>query len=475
MLFPTVTFAVFFAAVWPVVWATASRPRLRMAVLIAAGAVFYGWWDRGFLLLLAALVVGNHMASHLIDRLEGRAARRLALWLGVGLHLGVLGWFKYYGFFTATLVDAFDRLGVTVHPPLVEVALPLGISFVTFQGVSRLVEVYRRVSRPCSLLASAAWLGFFPTVTAGPITRASELIPQLTEPGDRQRIDVDRAGWLIVRGLAKKVVVASYLETALGDDVFADPGSHSAIDVLAGIYAFAGQLYADFSGYTDIAIGVALLLGFRLPENFEAPYTARTVTEFWSRWHITLTRWFRDFLFTPLARRGRRTTAATCRTLLVVMLISGLWHGAAWTFVAFGAVHGVAMAAERWARERRRAVGRAAPTSTGWRSAVRRLLTFHVVCLGWVFFRSESLADAGAVLSRLVTGWGQASRVPALLVVTIVAVVGAQYLPGGLAARVRSGAARLGAVPQAALAAAALTVVDVLGPAGVPPFVYFRF
>jgi alginate O-acetyltransferase complex protein AlgI len=475
VLFPTVTFAIFFAAVWPVVWATASRPRLRMAVLVGASAVFYGWWDRGSLLLLAALIVGNHGASHLIDRAPSPAVRRTVLWLGVGLHLVVLVWFKYYGFFTASLVDAFDQVGVAIHPPLVEVALPLGISFVTFQAISRLIEVYRGVTPPCSLLASAAWLAFFPTVTAGPITRASELVPQLTRPGDRSSIEVDAAVWLVLRGLAKKVVVASYLATAFGDDVFAEPGSHSSVDVLAAIYAYAAQLYADFSGYTDIAIGVALLLGFTLPPNFDAPYTARTVTEFWSRWHITLTRWFRDFVFVPLARRRRPTTAATCLTLLVVMLLSGLWHGAAWTFVAFGAVHGVALAAERWARERRRSAGLPAPARTGIRAAGRRLRTFHVVCLGWVFFRSESLADAGAVLARLVTGWGQPSTVPLLLVVTIAAVIGSQYVPADLATRARARTARLGPVPQAALAAGALTLIDVLGPAGVPPFLYFRF
>jgi D-alanyl-lipoteichoic acid acyltransferase DltB (MBOAT superfamily) len=475
VLFPTVTFAAFFMAVWPLVWAVARWPRLRQVVLLLSSVAFYAWWDWRMLWLLAALVVGNHGAAWAVHRLASHpAARRAALWVGVAGHLLVLGWYKYYGFFATSLTGALDRVGVQVQPPLVQVVLPLGISFVTFQAISHLVEVHREVTGPATLLETATWLCFFPTVASGPITRVSELVPQLRERPE-PRVDASRAFVLILRGLVKKLVLASYLADAVVDDVFAQPSLHSGPEVLAGIYAYAVQLYVDFSGYTDLAIGVALLLGIRLPENFDAPYRAATVTEFWNRWHMTLSRWLRDFLFMPLARRSRPTTAAVARNLVVVMLLAGLWHGAAWTFVAFGAVHGVAMALERVARERARRRGRR-PVPTGPARVVGVVRTFHVVCLGWVFFRADSLAGAVDVLSRLGTGWGAAAPlVTWLLVATIAAVLAAQLVPERARDGLATVAARVPTPLVVPLAAAAILVVDVLAPPGVAPFLYFGF
>lgn len=475
MLFPTVTFAAFFMAAWPLTWAVARWPRARQLVLLVASAGFYAWWDWRMLWLLGALAVGNHAAAHLVHRLAPRpGAQRVALWAGVGAHLLVLGWFKYYGFFALSLTTALDRLGVVVHPPLVQVVLPLGISFVTFQAISHLVEVHREVVGPATLLETATWLCFFPTVASGPITRPSELVPQLRERPE-PRVEATRAIVLILRGLVKKLVLASYLADAIADDVFAQPSLHSGPEVLAGVYAYAVQIYVDFSGYTDMAIGISLLLGIRLPENFDAPYRAATVTEFWTRWHMTLSRWLRDFVFLPLARRSRPTTAAVARNLVVVMLLAGLWHGAAWTFVAFGAVHGVAMALERVVRERARRRGRR-PVPTGPARVWGVVRTFHVVCLGWVFFRADSLAGAVDVLARVGTGWGGAAPLLTwLLVATIAGVVAAQLLPRRLLDGLTHAAARVPPPAVAPLAAVTIVLVDVLGPAGVAPFLYFGF
>jgi D-alanyl-lipoteichoic acid acyltransferase DltB (MBOAT superfamily) len=475
VLFPTVTFTVFFLVVWPLVWAAARHPRGRMLVLVAAGAVFYGWWDERFLALLGATVLVNHLAARVIQHARSTAGRRAALWLGVAAHLGVLGWYKYYGFFASSLTSAFADLGIKVHPPLVQVALPLGLSFFTFQAVSHLVEVHRGIVPAATLLQTAAWLSFFPTIVSGPIVRPSELVPQLTVPGDHRAVDSDAAFWLIIRGLAKKVVIASYLASTIADPVFASPQRHGALVVLIGIYAFAIQLYCDFSGYSDIAIGCALLLGFRIPQNFNDPYRARSVTEFWERWHITLSRWLRDFVFMPLARRSRRTTAAVCRNLVIVMVLAGLWHGAGTTFLAFGLVHGIALAVERAARERRRHLGRPAPARTGLRALGHQVLTFHVVCLGWVFFRAESMAGAGQVLGRLASGAGSLTPLTPLVGVAIAAVLAAQHLPPAVAAAGRRAIPRLGGIGQVVALAIALVVIDVLGPAGIPPFLYFRF
>ncbi|HET7720637.1 MAG TPA: MBOAT family O-acyltransferase, partial [Acidimicrobiales bacterium] len=268
--------------------------------------------------------------------------------------------------------------------------------------------------------------------------------------------------------------LASFLASALADDVFSSPAQHSGPEVLLGIYAYAAQLYVDFSGYTDMALGVALLLGIHLPENFDRPYAAASITEFWTRWHMTLSRWLRDFVFTPLARHSRPTTAATCRNLVVVMLLAGLWHGAAWTFVAFGAVHGVALALERVARQHRRAREQPRRDTIGWRVG-RWLLTFHVVCLGWVFFRAESMTGAGDVLARLASGWGSPPQVSALLAATLVAVLASQFVPRSLVDDARGVLVRAPVAATVAMAALALLVVDVLGPEGVAPFIYFGF
>lgn len=475
MLFPTVTFAAFFMVVWPASWVLGRWPVARQLLLLAASWVFYARWDVRYLSLLAATIVVNHAAAQAIGRWAAHpAAVRAALWSGVGAHLAVLAWFKYYGFFVQSLTSALDRLGMTVEPRLVQVVLPLGISFFTFQAISHLIEVRRGVIAPASLLEVATWLSFFPTVASGPITRASELVPQLRARPER-RIDAHRAFWLILRGLFKKVVLASFLASGLASDVFTNPARFSAIEVLVGIYAFAIQLYVDFSGYSDIAIGCALLLGFRIPENFDAPYAARSVTEFWSRWHMTLTRWLRDFVFTPLAHRSRSTTAATCRNLVIVMLLTGLWHGPAWTFVAFGAVHGVAMAGERITRQRARRLGRPVQPVTALGRLGRRVLTFHVVCLGWVLFRAESIAQAGAVLVRLGSGWASPAAISWLLVLVVVTVVALQQLPPRLGAAGTMRLARIGPAPAVVLLAAGLVAVDLFGPAGIAPFIYFGF
>lgn len=474
MLFPTITFAAFFMIVWPASWLVARWPLARQVVLLVASWVFYAYWDARFVALLAGTVVLVQLGA----RAVAASARRPRLQTGIlgtaiALHLAVLGAFKYYGFFATSLTTALADLGIAIDPPLIEVAAAVGLSFFTFEAISYLVEVRREVVAPGTLLEVATWLSFFPTLASGPITRASELFPQLRRRPERA-IEANRAFWLILRGLFKKVVLASFLASAIVDDVFATPDRYAAPVVLVAIYAYAAQLYLDFSGYTDMAIGIALLLGFTLPANFDAPYSAHTVTEFWTRWHMTLSRWLRDFVFTPLARHSAPTTAATCRNLIVVMLLAGLWHGAAWTFVAFGAVHGVAMALERVARQRRRQLGRVL-LPTPLRRAGRQVRTFHVVCLGWVFFRADSLSAAADVLGRLVTGWGPVTDVTWILLLVVAGVLATQVVPRRVADQGATLLARVPAGAAAVLIALGLLVTDVLGPEGVPPFIYFGF
>ena len=470
MLFPTIDFAVFFTVVLVLSWFVPAFSTSWKLLILAASYVFYGWWDPRFCLLLAATTVVNQLAARLVARSQGR--RRVAFVAGaVTVDLAVLGYFKYAGFFASSLVNALGSLGVNPPVPLIQVALPVGISFFTFQAISYVVDVHRRVIQPGKALDVAVFLAFFPHVVAGPIVRASEFLPQLRPNRWARRIDATLALWLIVGGLFKKVVLASYLSTNIVDPVFAVPSSHSSPEVLVAIYAYAVQIWADFSGYTDIAIGVALLLGIRFPQNFNAPYTAASFQDFWRRWHMTLSRWLRDYLYIPLGgNRGSRGVVA--RNLMITMLIGGLWHGAAWTFVVWGGLHGTYLIVERFGRSWRQRLG-LGPLPMSWLWS--RLIVFNLVCLAWVFFRADSMTTAFTLLDRLVTAPGPAPLVTPMVLLAIGAGIGVQYVPRDIATRIVASVSRLGPALQGAGVAAALGIIGALGPQGVAPFIYYRF
>jgi D-alanyl-lipoteichoic acid acyltransferase DltB (MBOAT superfamily) len=456
VLFPTVTFAVFFMVVLPVSWALMRRQVAWRGWILLASYVFYAWWDWRFVFLLAASTVVNHVLAVAIYRATALPARKALLALAVAFDLGLLAYFKYAGFFASS---ADNLLGTSW---IVNVTLPVGISFYTFMAISYVVDTYRGELVPASFARFAVFQAFFPHLVAGPIVRASELLPQLEQPRDPRRVDYSRAFFLIVSGLFLKVVIANHLATHIVDDVFAAPNRHSSLEVLVAVYGYAVQIFADFCGYTNIAIGVALLLGFEFPQNFASPYAAVTLQDFWRRWHMTLSRWLRDYLYIPLGgnRKGR---ILTYRNLLLTMLLGGLWHGAAWTFVAWGGIHGLVLALER---------------ATGWRPGkwLGRLVTFHVVCFAWIFFRADSFTRAGEILSRLFSAWGEPSPlVTTSVVLAIVVGIAGQYVRPGLLTGLLGAFQRLPALAQAACVGVALVVVNTLGPEGVAPFIYFRF
>jgi D-alanyl-lipoteichoic acid acyltransferase DltB (MBOAT superfamily) len=460
MLFPTVTFAVFFMIVLPVSWALQRHRRAWTAWILLASYVFYAWWDWRFVFLLMASTVVNHVLALAIFRSTTIAARKTFLALAVGFDVGLLAYFKYAGFFASS---ADNLIGTSW---LVTVTLPVGISFFTFMAISYVVDTYRGEVEPASFSRFAVFQAFFPHLVAGPIVRASELMPQLESPRDPRRVDNSRAFFLIVSGLFLKVVIANHLSTHIVDEVFAAPNRASSLEVLVAIYAYAVQIFADFCGYTNIAIGIALLLGFQFPQNFNSPYTAVSLQDFWRRWHMTLSRWLRDYLYIPLGG-SRKGTFATYRNLMITMLLGGLWHGAAWTFVAWGAIHGIGLCIER---------------AVGWRPTTRRaqwfgrLLTFNVVCLAWVFFRADSFGRAWQILRRLFDAWGSPSPlVTTSVVLAIVFGIGVQYVRPGVLSWIEVRFGRLSTALQAATLAACLMVIDTLGPQGVAPFIYFRF
>ena len=474
MLFPTIEFALFFVVVLTGSWLLMPRRGEWKLFMLVASYVFYGWWDARFCLLLGAVTVVNHLGATAVSRLSPGRVRRLVVALTVTADLLVLGWFKYYGFFVTSLVNSLGSIGVEVSPPLLQIVLPVGVSFFTFQAISYVVDVHRGDTEAVPLLDSAVYLSFFPQLVAGPIVRASELMPQLRRRQDPRSVDATRAFALITAGMFKKVVVANLLATELVDRVFANPELFNAWEVALAIYGYAVQIYADFSGYTDIAIGVALLLGFRFPDNFDRPYAAVTLQDFWRRWHMTLSRWLRDYLYIPLGG-SRRSERRTQVNLMLTMLLGGLWHGAAWNFVVWGGIHGV------WQAVEREGVLPGGQEPEGRRLRLwRGLLTFHVVCLAWVFFRAETFTAAWSLLGRLVTGLtASPSLDPSVpfwwLPLAIVGSLAVQHLPRGLGVRVQVAFSRAPALAQGVALACGLLVIEALGPVGVAPFIYFQF
>jgi D-alanyl-lipoteichoic acid acyltransferase DltB (MBOAT superfamily) len=336
MLFPTIEFAIFFPVVLVVSWALMSRQPLWKPFIVVASYVFYAAADPRFCLLLAGITLGNQLAARLIAASEDERRRKWICGLAVAGDLLVLGVFKYYGFFAADVGDALDSIALGLPLPLLTIALPIGISFYTFQAITYVVDVKRGDAEPASLIDAAIYLSFFPHLVAGPIVRASEFLPQLKAPRDPTRVAVGAGLALIGLGLIKKVLLADTLARELVDPVFGAPEAYAAPDALLAVYGYAAQIYCDFSGYTDIAIGLALLLGFVFPQNFNNPYRATGFRDFWRRWHMTLSRFLRDYLYIPLGgSRGSRLF--TYRNLMITMALGGLWHGAAWTFVLWGA------------------------------------------------------------------------------------------------------------------------------------------
>ncbi|MBK9180498.1 MAG: MBOAT family protein [Acidimicrobiales bacterium] len=474
MLFPTVEFAIFFSIVFVACWLLRPFPLPWRLFMLAASYVFYCWWDWHYGLLLAGSTLANHLAARAIHATRDERGRRAILIGAVAANLAALGWFKYYGFFASSVVGGLRDVGLDVAVPLVQVVLPVGISFFTFMALSYVIDTYRRELSPPSLLDFALYLAFFPHLVAGPIVRASELLPQFALHPDPRRLDSAQAFRLIVAGMFKKVVVSSFLAGAIVDRVFAAPASASSLEILFAIYAYAIQIYADFSGYTDIAIGCALLLGFRFPQNFDAPYTSRSVQEFWRRWHMSLSRWLRDYLYVPLGG-NRGSTLQTYRNLMLTMLLGGLWHGASWTFVVWGGIHGSALCVDRWQADRHERRGLGPVVDTPARAVLRWFVAFHVVCLAWVFFRAETLTAAWQLLTRLFTAWGPAPLVTPLLVATIVAMLAAQFVPPRFVLTVQSAYSRFPWAVQGAILGGAFLLIDSLGPVGVAPFIYFQF
>jgi len=460
-------------------WALVRRRCARHLVLLAASYFFYGCWNWRYLGLIVFVTMVHYVVALGLEGATRPGRRKLLLAVSVAASLGVLGFFKYSGFFADNVNALLDALGLGRLVPHVRALLPVGISFYTFQAMSYTIDVYRgELKARRSLLDVALFIAFFPQLVAGPILRASQFMPQLER--DPHYDDARAASGLfrILAGLVKKVIIADTLGAALVDKVFGTQGAPAALDdaaplqVLVAVYAYAFQIYCDFSGYSDIAIGTGRLMGFEIPENFDRPYVAVTLRDFWRRWHISLSTWLRDYLYIPLGG-SRRGPVATYWALAVTMLLGGLWHGASWNFLVWGAFHGVLLALTRGWQRRRKAAG-LVPSANPAVIVLKRLGTFHLVCLGWVFFRALTLSDALAALGRL-GAWGEGHvHVPGEATAVLVVAIAAHLTPKVWLVRAGEWFVRMPAWVQACSGVAVIWLASLMAQAAAP-FIYFQF
>ncbi len=416
MNFTSLTFALLVAVVFAVYWRL-HTPRARNVVLVLASYAFYAWWDYRFCALLAFSTLVDYAVGLGLGRATAPRRRRLLLVTSLVTQLGLLLVFKYFGFFADNLTALLNLLGLAAPPLTLRLLLPLGISFYTLKTLSYTIDVYRGQMQPtASLVEYAAFVSFFPQLSAGPIERAARLLPQLRELRVFDRAQAVDGCRQILWGFAKKIVIADRLASFV-EVTYSTPHASTGPQVLAATFCFAIQLYCDFSAYSDIAIGVARLFGFDTMRNFAAPYFSQNMVEFWRRWHISLSLWLRDYVYTPLdgAGLGRRLPLRwrLVTNTLITFLISGLWHGPAWTYVIWGGLQGLGMVPTLLARKPR--VLRATQVAGGPgfvpRPAVaaRMLATFLWTLLAWVFFRAASVPDALHLLGALPTGWAPAA------------------------------------------------------------------
>jgi alginate O-acetyltransferase complex protein AlgI len=390
MLFNSYQFAYFFLALFPTYWLLRNHYRIQNILLLSAGYYFYACWNPRFLTLLILSTAVDYACGIAVDRIEEPRKRKSFVALSMALNLGMLGYFKYYNFFAENVQAALAAAGVNLPLSQLNVVLPIGISFYTFQSMSYVIDVYRKDLKPVrNPIQFATFVSFFPHLVAGPIMRPTTLLPQVANP---RRFNLDQfyqGVYLIFWGLTKKIVIADNLAVQV-NLLFNQWETIDGGSALLAIYGFAFQIYCDFSGYTDVARGISKCLGFELALNFNLPYFATSPKDFWSRWHISLSTWLRDYLYIPLGG-SRGGKAMLYRNLVLTMVIGGLWHGAAWTFLFWGFYQGILLVGHRLLEP---ALARIQPKNSVdeacWK-AVRILATFHMVCFGWLIFRAESV------------------------------------------------------------------------------------
>lgn len=411
MLFNSLIFLLYLPIVFVLYWFVFRRLKWQNAFIVAASYIFYGWWDWRFLLLIAFTTLCSYFSGLLIASATG-AGKKIWLWANVLLNLAILGVFKYYNFFVENLQSLLSPLGVSLDDVTLNLILPVGISFYTFQALSYSIDVYRKNLEPTKdIVAFFAFISFFPQLVAGPIERATNLLPQFLKKRSFTYPDAVDGCRQILWGFFKKVVVADNCAFYV-NKVFSDPDGFGGVNLWLAAICFSLQIYGDFSGYSDIAIGVSRLFGIRLMRNFKTPYFSRDIAEFWRKWHISLTTWFRDYIYIPLGG-SRVKKNKVVRNTFIIFLVSGIWHGAEWTFLAWGAYHSLLFTPLILAGKNRKYLDEPGkkflPTMKesllmGW--------TFLLVTIGWVIFRADTLPKALHYIGRMFTDFRVEGALP---------------------------------------------------------------
>ena len=407
MLFNSIPFLFFLPTVFIIYWGIFQKSiKSQNAIILLASYVFYGWWDFRFLTLLFASTVVDFLIGKYLYKEKNKFRRKVLLSLSLIFNLGLLFFFKYYNFFIDNWIESWASLGVEMHASSLNIILPVGISFYTFQTLSYTIDIYRRKIEPTdNFINFSAFVAFFPQLVAGPIERAKHLLPQFT----RKRVfkkDIGISGlYLILWGLFKKIVIADSCALYV-DAIFNDYEEMNSASLLLGMIYFAFQIYGDFSGYSDIAIGTGRLFGFDLMQNFNYPYFSRNISEFWRRWHISLSTWFRDYVYIPLGG-SRGSNSQKIRNIFIIFLVSGFWHGANWTFIVWGGLHGIFFLALLKGNQNRKylhsvAENKNVPT---FRELTQMVFTFGLTSFAWIFFRAENLKTAVHFIERIFTNF----------------------------------------------------------------------
>jgi D-alanyl-lipoteichoic acid acyltransferase DltB (MBOAT superfamily) len=469
MLFDTPVYVLFLILVVVIYWRLNHQFQNRL--LLFASYFFYGWWDWRFLLLMMASTAIDFVIACKIEDASNATKRRALLIGSLVLNFTILGFFKYFNFFLDSTVHVLNAVGIhNVPRSFLAIILPPGISFYTFQEVAYIVDVHAgRIKASRSFVDYGLFISLFPHLIAGPIQRPSHLLPQVQKPRAFQPTAFRDGCMLILMGFVRKAVIADNC-AHLANAAFAGAFGNNGWATLIGCYAFAWQIYGDFSGYSDIARGSAQLLGFHFMVNFRQPYLAVSLQDFWRRWHISLSSWLRDYLYIPLGG-SQGGTLKTYRNLLITMVLGGLWHGANWTFVLWGTLHGAVLSIERWLSGRRKALAE----PRGLRKVGRQLLTFHIVCLSWIFFRAESVSGAFNILRDVRHFQWSPEYAAALLFLAVLAGLGLvmdlemEYSGAEYVFQRRSPVLAFGA------AVTAMVFVILFSASGNHAFIYFRF
>lgn len=474
MLFTKLIFFLFFAVVLVAYW-SAPWHRARKVFLLAASYYFYAAWDVRFCSLIAISTLIDFWAGGQIHAAQSTARRRAFLIVSLCANLGLLGFFKYFNFFVESMSALFVELGFGASTSTLNIVLPVGISFFTFQSMSYTIDIYRGKLEPRrgwgGLLDFALFVAFFPQLVAGPIVRATHFLPQLDAPRTPDRLRFRSGAGLFLIGFIKKVAVSDNIAPIV-ESVFADPGSFTAASQVLGAFLYGVQIYCDFAGYSDMAIGAAKMLGYDLTLNFDAPYSARNITDFWRRWHISLSTWLRDYLYISLG--GSRCSAMRTRVnLMATMLLGGLWHGAAFNFVIWGGLHGIALIAHKaWMALTNRGGEERPPSLPG--TILSRALTLYWVALAWVYFRAPGWVEALDMTRAFVTLQSEGTRSISALWLLVLLLIAIEHT----LVRKREWFRRLDAVPDWLYAigiGAVFGLMLPLAPLARTPFIYFQF